>query len=201
MSPLESTIDRTSRRAGAQRWLAVLVLLSVSGSFGCWEQMSSDWFPQMKRQLAVQAFEYDPYVPGGEGLTPPDGTVAVGNPYIDLTQLSTTEQDAIANPVPYSLTSLKRGEEVYNQTCSTCHGVSGGGDGPVAGVPFGTGPFGMVLPIGGPMSVAKGLSDGHIFATITLGRGRMPSYRRIAPDDRWDVINYIRDLNGQGGRQ
>jgi len=27
----------------------------------------------------------------------------------------------------------------------------------------------------------------------------MPSYRRIPPDARWDVVNYIRDLNGQGG--
>jgi hypothetical protein len=29
----------------------------------------------------------------------------------------------------------------------------------------------------------------------------MPSYRRILPEHRWDIVNYIRDLNGQGGRQ
>lgn len=201
MSPIESTNPRPARRAGPQRWLAVLVLASVSGSFGCWEQVSSDWFPQMKRQLAVQAFEYNDLVAGPEGLTPPEGTVAVGNPYPDLTQLPIPQQEALQNPVPYSLATLKRGEEVYNQTCVTCHGADGGGNGPVAGPPFGTGPLGLVLPIGGPMSVAKGLTDGHIYTTITLGRGRMPSYRRIAPDDRWAVVNYIRDLNGQGGRQ
>jgi hypothetical protein len=57
-----------------------------------------------------------------------------------------------------------------------------------------------VLPIGpGPLgfSLATGLTDGHIYTTISLGRGRMPSYRRIAPADRWDVVNYIRELNGQ----
>lgn len=191
-----SRTDRNLRRA-----LVLVVLLSVSGSLGCWEQMSSDWFPQMKRQLAVQAFELNPNVGAGQGLTPPEGTVAVGNPYPDISGMTTTEQDAVANPVASSLASLKRGEELYNRTCATCHGMEGGGDGPVAGPPFGQGPFGMVLPIGGQMSVAKALSDGHIYATITLGRGRMPSYRRISPEDRWNVVNYVRDLNGQGGRQ
>jgi hypothetical protein len=28
----------------------------------------------------------------------------------------------------------------------------------------------------------------------------MPNYKRITPMQRWDLINYIRDLNGQGGR-
>ena len=66
------------------------------------------------------------------------------------------------------------------------------------------GPIAGVLPIGpgSPMgfSLAPGLTDGHIYTTISLGRGRMPSYRRISPDGRWDIVNYIRDLNGQGGR-
>ena len=70
----------------------------------------------------------------------------------------------------------------------------------MAGLPFGKGPFGLVLPIGGPMSVAKGLTDGHIYATVSLGRGRMPSYQRILPEDRWLVVNYVRMLNGQGGQ-
>ena len=50
------------------------------------------------------------------------------------------------------------------------------------------------------MSVAKAFSDGHIYTTISLGRGRMPSYQRILPEDRWNVVNYVRQLNGQGGR-
>ena len=53
-------------------------------------------------------------------------------------------------------------------------------------------------PLG--FSLAPGLSDGHIYTTISLGRGRMPNYRRIPPEARWDIVNYLRDLNGQGGR-
>jgi len=29
----------------------------------------------------------------------------------------------------------------------------------------------------------------------------MPAYRRIPIEERWDVVNYVRELNGQGGRQ
>jgi hypothetical protein len=27
----------------------------------------------------------------------------------------------------------------------------------------------------------------------------MPAYQRIESDDRWDIVNYIRYLNGQKG--
>jgi hypothetical protein len=56
-----------------------------------------------------------------------------------------------------------------------------------------------VLPIAGPASIAKIRSDGHIFATIRYGRRRMPSYQRIPEEGRWDIINYVRYLNGQKG--
>ncbi len=180
--------------------LVALILLFCAPSLGCWEQVSPEWFPQMKRQLAVQPFEKNPYSKDGQGLTPPEGTVSVGNPYPDVASLGIMEQEKLENPVPANLASLKNGEVLYQRHCSTCHGSEGKGDGPVAGPPFGTGPFGLVLPVGGPASVARAFSDGHIYTTITLGRGRMPSYRRILPEHRWDIVNFIRDLNGQGGR-
>jgi len=170
-------------------------------SVGCWEQVSPDWFPQMKRQAAVQAYEINTFFGSGEGLTPPEGTVPIGDPYPDVANMAIMDQEQLQNPIPANLASLKNGEKLFQRYCSTCHGPEGKGDGPVAGPPFGTGPLGLVLPVGGPASVAKVFSDGHIFTTMTLGRGRMPSYRRILPEHRWDIVNYIRDLNGQGGRQ
>jgi mono/diheme cytochrome c family protein len=176
-------------------------LLALVASPACWEQVDGGkWFPQMKRQAAVQSFEDNGYFGLGQGLTPPEGTVSVGNPYPDLMQLPVGDQEALANPVPATLPSLKNGEMLFMRYCITCHGPQGHGDGPVAGAPFGTGPFGLVFPIGGPSSVATALSDGHIYTTITLGRNRMPSYKRIPPEDRWDIINFVRDLNRQGGR-
>ena len=61
------------------------------------------------------------------------------------------------------------------------------------------GPFGGVLAIAGPASIAKIRSDGHIYSTIRYGRRRMPAYSRIPSDDRWDIVNYVRYLNDQKG--
>ncbi|MBY0398958.1 cytochrome c [Myxococcota bacterium] len=193
----------TSRRAPRARMAALL--LGVATLPGCWEQVSVEWFPQMKRQLAVQAFETLESVPSMtrvEAFTPPEGTVAVG--WADVAEpaeLPVDAQEALVNPRKPSLESLANGKKIFDVTCKTCHGATGGGDGTVAAP---NGPIAGVLPIGpGPLgfSLATGLSDGHIYTTISLGRGRMPSYRRIAPSDRWDVVNYIRELNGQLAQQ
>ena len=180
--------------------LAPIALVSLL-SLGCWEQIDGGkWFPQMKRQLAVQAFEEVQHRGQLEGFTPPEGTVPVSwAGVVDLKALDLAGQDAVQNPVPATLASLKRGQQLYSRTCITCHGAEGLGDGLVAGPPFGTGPFGMVLPIGGPGSIARVYSDGHLYATISLGRGRMPNYSRISPEDRWNIVNYVREMN-DGGR-
>ena len=189
------------RSAGAR---LVLIAIVYYAALGCWEQIDDgQWFPQMKRQEALQAFELNKYRPSDpQGLTPPEGTVPVGwesNP--DLASMSFQEQDAVPNPVPASLDSLKNGEVMFGRYCATCHGATGLGDGPVAGAPFGKGPFGLVLPINGPASVARHLTDGHLYTTISIGRGRRPNYARIEPESRWDVVNYLRELNGQGANQ
>jgi mono/diheme cytochrome c family protein len=155
----------------------------------------------MKRQAAVQAYELNEFYGSGQGMTPPEGTVKVGNPYPDVGEMLPAAQAELANPVAANLDSLKNGEVQFQTFCTPCHGAKGWGNGSVAGPPFGTGPFGLVLPVAGPSSIAKVRTDGHIYTTITLGRGRMPSYQRISPNDRWDIVNYLRDLNGQGGRQ
>ncbi len=69
-----------------------------------------------------------------------------------------------------TLESLNRGREYFNVNCAACHGPTGGGDGPIAAP---NGPIAGVLPIGpgSPMgfSLAPGLTDGHIYTTISLG--------------------------------
>jgi mono/diheme cytochrome c family protein len=191
---------RTS--TGRRSLLAGLLLVAVSGSMGCWEQMSDEWFPQMKRQRATQAFEVVTHRDQLQGFSPPEGTVPMGWGAVpNLLAMDEAQRNAVPNPAAPNLASLKRGEQLFDRYCTTCHGPEGLGNGPLAGPPFGSnGPFGMVLPIGGPQSMAKVFSDGHIYATISLGRGRMPAYARITPQDRWNVINFVRDLNGQGGR-
>jgi hypothetical protein len=49
--------------------------------------------------------------------------------------------------------------------------------------------------------MTKGRTDGYIFGMIRNGRGLMPPYNRIEESDRWDVVNYVRALQGVNGHQ
>jgi mono/diheme cytochrome c family protein len=172
----------------------------MGGSLGCWEQTSADWFPQMKRQRAIQAFEGNATSGAAQRFEPPEGSVPAGTSHPDVGGMPLAAQEALPNPMPASIESLERGDVLFRRYCATCHGPEGHGDGPVAGPPFGSGPLGVVIPIGGRFSLADAFGDGHIYTTITLGRGRMPSYARIPHRGRWDLVNYIRALNAEEGR-
>jgi mono/diheme cytochrome c family protein len=172
--------------------LAVLVVPVVALGTGCWEQMDGgQWFPQMKRQPAVQAYEITD-VPGHpQGLSPPDGTVPIDGGEAPVSTVTDAEANALVNPHPADLRSLENGKAQYETYCAVCHGKTGLADGPVSKV------FVGVLPLVG---IVRARSDGHIFTTIRYGRRRMPSYDRIPPDDRWDIVNYVRYLDSKGGR-
>jgi mono/diheme cytochrome c family protein len=180
-------------KVGRTFFLATALLLC--GAVGCWEQWSEAWFPQMKWQKAVQAYEAVDFDGRVEPFSPPEGTVPVGGISERLDPLDEVAQSALPNPRPASLESLENGRLQFERYCVACHGPQGMGDGPVSMTGSVQGPLAGVLPL----VVANARSDGHIYSTIRYGRRRMPSYQRISSDDRWDIVNYIRYLNGQKG--
>jgi cytochrome c553 len=180
------------------RTLFLLVALLLTSSVGCWEQWSNDWFPQMKWQPAVQAFERVEWKGRLEGFLPPEGTVPITGGEADHSMMTDEEAATLVNPRPRSLASVQNGKAQYETFCVTCHGMTGLGDGPVSMTGEIAGPFIGVLPIAGPASVSKVRSEGHIYNTIRYGRRRMPAYRRIASTDRWDIVNYVMYINQPG---
>jgi hypothetical protein len=48
--------------------------------------------------------------------------------------------------------------------------------------------------------MTKARTDGYIFGMIRNGRGLMPPYNRIEEMDRWDIVNYLRALQGVSGK-
>jgi mono/diheme cytochrome c family protein len=152
----------------------------------------------MKWQPAVQAFERTQHAGRVDPFLPPEGTLPVdGVPHFDPNDDGAA--NALVNPRALGLDSLENGRRQYETFCLPCHGATGLGDGPVSMMGSLRGPFVGVLAVAGPASIARARSDGHIYATIRYGRRRMPSYQRIPSDDRWDIVNYIRYLNGQKG--
>jgi mono/diheme cytochrome c family protein len=180
------------------RTFFLLLALTLMGSLGCWEQWSNAWFPQMKWQPAVQAFERVEWRGQLAGFMPPEGTVPITGGEPDNSQMTDEQAATLVNPRPKSLASLENGRAQFLIYCITCHGEKGLGDGPVSFIGDISGPFLGVLPIAGPASIARIRADGHIYNTIRYGRRRMPPYRRIPAEDRWDIVNYVKYLNQAG---
>lgn len=95
----------------------------------------------------------------------------------------------IQNPVPMSAASLATGHKYFAINCAVCHGDRGMGDGPAT-------KYGMP-GINLTTDLTKNRTDGYIYGMIRNGRGAMPTYNRIEEMNRWDVVNYVRALQGK----
>ena len=95
----------------------------------------------------------------------------------------------LQNPTAPDAASLLEGRKYYQINCSVCHGIAGNGDGPAIR-------FGMP-GIGLTNDKVKAYTDGYIWGMIRNGRGLMPPYNRIDEMKRWDVVNYVRALQGR----
>jgi mono/diheme cytochrome c family protein len=137
-----------------------------------------------ERDMADQP-KYEPLEPaavfpnGQSAQLPPEGTVA---------RDAVLEPTPDRSPLPVTLAVLGRGRERYDIYCAPCHGRVGDGQGmiPQRGFP---------PPPSYHTDRLRGAPDKHFYEVITLGFGVMYSYaNRVAPDDRWAIVAYIRAL-------
>lgn len=166
------------------RSMAVLLVLTVATT-GCDDQIKRvPWFKTMFRTESVRTYEM-------ELPTAPEGTVRLGaNRQYDLLAADTL----LDNPLVPTPEVLEQGEVLYLQYCVMCHGEQGAGDGPVVGenrLP--------PLPTLNLLSdrAMNDLSDGYIWGMIANGRGVMPSYNRVPYEDRWKIVEYVRELQAR----
>jgi len=148
------------------------------------------WFDHMLGSMAVH-----PYESADVPRTTPPGTVPVTGGEIDWydewSVFNTTTADALVNPVTPS-DGTDRGAALYDIFCAVCHGAEGLGDGLVG------------RKMGAPSLVtprASGFSDGYLYSIIRYGRGIMMPYgdRIFRQNDRWQVVNYVRQLQADAG--
>lgn len=174
-------------------WLAVAAPIVISVT-GC------EWFTDFKRQPSIVTWEVlsakDSLKPsrGNPQYSVPVSGTAVAGFQVSFAPLPATidSMSSIPNPTPVSDSSLANGRKYFQINCSPCHGVKAMGDGPAT-------QFGMP-GINLTADVTKGRTDGYIFGMIRNGRGLMPTYNRIEEQDRWDVVNYLRGLQGKLGK-
>ncbi|MFN2636143.1 MAG: cytochrome c [Gemmatimonadaceae bacterium] len=157
-----------------------------------------EWFTDFKRQPSLWTWE-----PVKDSLTP-----SRGNPQFSVPTTGTAMAGyqvsygafpatidslaSIQNPSPATDSSLANGRKYFQINCAVCHGDRAMGDGPAT-------KFGMP-GINLTTDMTKARTDGYIFGMIRNGRGLMPPYNRIEELDRWDVVNYVRALQGVNGK-
>ena len=157
-----------------------------------------EWFTDFKRQPSIWTWEAvkDSTTPsrGNPQVSVPTTGMAVAGYQVSYGAFPATidSMAGIANPVQASDSSVANGRMYYQINCAVCHGDAGAGDGPAT-------KFGMP-GISFVTDMSKGRTDGYLFGMIRNGRGLMPPYNRIEELDRWDVVNYVRGLQGAGGR-
>jgi mono/diheme cytochrome c family protein len=179
------------RRSPARlRWRASLRAITIVTALA--PLGACEWFTDFKRQPSVVTWEaLDSAGVRGNPQTsvPITGSVVPGFAVSYSNMPATIDSMAsLRNPTPPDSASVANGRKYYVINCAVCHGMVGRGDG--LAVKYGVFPF----PLTGDRG--RGLTDGYIFGMIRNGRGNMPPYNRIEEKDRWDVVNYVRGLQG-----
>lgn len=164
-------------------------------------QRNFHFLPDMVDSVAHEAQAPPPWIEGDlvVDLRPPAGSVVRGHeplPYEPGPEGAALAGVELENPIPADdAAAAQRGAFVFSTFCVTCHGPLGLGDGLVTkqGVP----PPPSLLA-----EKALQMADGQMYHIITLGQGNMAAYAaQVEREDRWRVINYVRQLQQQGAAE
>lgn len=155
------------------------------------------WFTDFKQQPSVgtwQEFNDSTVINGFRGN--PTGSVSTNGTMMPSWVVSYAQlpnvidsMSTLQNPVASDAESVRRGRGYFQINCAPCHGRAGQGNGQAT-------KLGMV-PMPLVSDRVKNFSDGYIWGMMRNGRGLMPSFNRIEEMDRWDVVNYVRALQGK----
>lgn len=156
-------------------FIALVILPLVAGLLITYQILSIPFPTDMQFQPAVGYQE-------GPRMLPPEDAVSVDGKSIILDTVP-------ENPVPMDEVSLQRGKILYSIHCELCHGAEGDGDGPLR----------EFYPDRAPSDLtAANITaqfDGALFRTVSEGLGDMPPLtENLSTRERWDVINYVRQL-------
>lgn len=149
-------------------------------------------FDDMVNSPAYEAYSENELAPDGRTMMDPvKGTIARGKMPHEFTK---SEEDAIRagqvlqDPFSETSASLERGKYLYGAFCSSCHGLTGEGDGPVVSKKFPAPPAIRSRRV-------KEFSKGRIYHVITAGFGDMPGHEaQLTIRDRWFLSQYIKQM-------
>lgn len=152
--------------------------------------------PQLKAQ------EYDTETEKGSVKLPPEGTVS--RERYTPTDMKLEEAEKLQNPLRSASLAAEiaikyedLGQQKYEINCAICHGSKGDGYGALVEK---RGDLLLKKPPSLLDDSYKKYSDGRMYFVITYGWGLMGNYGTQITDEneRWAVVNYIRELQKLG---
>ena len=166
------------------RFAMVLVFFAVTGlGSSCNNDPNvtkMQYVPDMADSAAVK--------PQRDFLAPPEGSVTM-NAILYPASIEESEK-VLKNPFPSNPQMADRGKVLFETFCIPCHGLVGKGDGSITDL----------YPPPPDISAASYLQrgDGFFFHKITFGGPIMPSLgHAISAQERWQIVQYLRVLQGQ----
>ncbi len=142
------------------------------------------WWPinDMAEQVIIKPFNENAFLPV------PEGAVAVEDwePFPDrMTFLSS--DNGVKNPFEGQENSWKKGQELYEIYCISCHGKE-------ANAANRTPVMEKGMP-GAALAAMAFRNDAYLYGTLTHGSAIMNRYSfHLSPEERWHLVSYIRHL-------
>jgi mono/diheme cytochrome c family protein len=168
-------LDAMWSRSVAVLVIAILPLMGAKLAYG-WP-----WSTDMQKQPSIRPQE-SPLMPPSDsiprqGREPRMGRIEAGK--------------KLRNPVESTPASLENGKRLYQVYCALCHGSDAKGGGPISTK--------FVPPPDLTLQMFRQRTDGFLYATIRSGGPLMPSQgEALSVKERWDIVNYLRSLQGGG---
>lgn len=181
-------------------FLALAAAVFLAGCNIDKSQPNIEVIQDMMESPSLKPQEYDKGGPNdGAMRIPPEGTQPIGfEPYkypTDFTAAAGNKNPMAGN---FSEDVLKTGLKYYTIQCSICHGANGEGG-------MTNNSIGEKMALKPPAMTTdkiKNWTDGQIYHVVTMGQGVMGPYAAHIPQKyRWQVVNYVRHLQGKSKGQ
>ena len=171
-------------------WLLPLLGLALLAA-GCNEPGDGPWRSTGSYPIDIfQEMHYNQTFKAQEPprVLPPAGSVPITGKEVPLPAMK-TDATGLQNPEQADPAALERAAVLYHINCSTCHGSSSLGDGPVGLM---LADYGAPQPPAFTSDRVEALSSGEAYWSITNGFGFMPPFGNLLnPRDRWLLVHLI----------
>ncbi len=199
--------------------IVVLVLLLNACQQPGGNSTGSEYMPDMAHSIAYEANYYNYYYYNTWGSekdyyemakprTPVPGTVPTTSSHMNIPSIGTSDyaygdtddertratNTLIDNPYPITDEGLARGKELYGYYCGICHGDKGDGNGYLVR-DDGAYPVQPAILTNDEFTAT---SNGRLYHAIIYGKNMMGGYTdKLATEERWQVVHYIRSLQAK----